>query len=110
MSSVIGFYELRAHDGTHIPQPSATQLAAAIAALAAPDNTYLLVQPQPDTGWYVEVTLPDPASADVFDGAYEIHFQDSQATPSQWRAHGNDPEAIATGILTWAQSMIKSRS
>lgn len=110
MSSVIGIYELRSHDGTHIHQPSVTQLATAIAALAAPDNTYLLVQPQPETDWYVEVTLPDPAKADVFDGAYEIHFQDSQATPNRSLARGNDEQAIATRILAWVQSMINSRS
>lgn len=104
-----GIYELHTHDGGHIPQPSKSQLAAAIMALAAPDNTYLFVQPQPDTGWYVEVTLPDPATADVFNGPYEIHFQDGGATPAKWSAHGDDPDAIAARILTWVHSMINSR-
>ena len=109
MSSVIGIYELRTHDGTHIPQPNIIQLASAIAALATPDNTFLSVQPQPDTGWYVEVTLPDPNTANVFDGPYEIHFQDDEASPAKWRIYGDDPQVIATRILTWVQSMINSR-
>ena len=107
MSSATGIYELRTHDA-RIPQPSTSQLATAIGALAAPDNTWLCVQPQPDTGWYVEVTLPNPETADVFDGPYEIHFQDDGATPQKWSAHGDDPDTIATRILTWIHPMINS--
>jgi hypothetical protein len=109
MAFATGIYELRTHNGGHISQPSTSQLAAAIIALAAPDNTYLFVQPQPDTGWYVEVTLPDPATADVFNGPYLIHFQDNDASPPNSSVFGVDPDTIAARILTWVQSMISSR-
>ncbi|GIH02890.1 hypothetical protein Rhe02_09570 [Rhizocola hellebori] len=109
MPNVTGVYELHTHDGGHITQPSAGQLAEAIMALAAPDNRYLYVQPEPDTNWYVEVTLPDPATADVFNGPYEIHFQDNDADPARWSVYGDDPQVIATRILIWVQSMINAR-
>lgn len=109
MYRVAGTYELRTADGGHLYQPSIRQLAAAIHALAAPDNTFLCVQPDPDTGWYVEVCLPDPATADVFNGPYEVHFQDGDADPAKWSAYGDNPQTIATRIFIWAHSMINSR-
>jgi hypothetical protein len=86
-----------------------SQLAAAIAALAAPDNTYLSIQPDPGSDWYVEVGLPDPCTAGVFDGPYEIRFDNAQATPAKRTVIGDDPTAIAGDVLAWVQTMISSR-
>jgi hypothetical protein len=104
-----GIYELHTHDEHLIPQPTTAQLADAILTLAAPHNTYLYVEPRPDTGWYVEVSLPDPATADPFNGPYEIHFQDDQATPAKWIIYGDDPQVIAARVNAWVTSMINSR-
>lgn len=109
MSFFTSIYELHTDDGTHVPQPSASQLAGAIAALAAPGNTWLCMQSQQDTDWYVEVTLLNPETADLFDGPYLIHYEDRQASPTKWSVFGDDPQTIAARITTWVQSMINSR-
>jgi hypothetical protein len=109
MSISSGFFEMRTHGGAHVPQPSTAQLAAAISALASPDNTYLYIQPLPDTGWYAEVSLQDPATAHLFEGPYNVSFEDSEGDPRKYRMPGVDPEAIAARISTWIQSMISTR-
>jgi hypothetical protein len=103
------FYEMRTESGAYVERPDRTVLAEHIAALAAPDNTYLTVQPHPDSDWYVMVTLPDPHTADPYDGIYQLQFQDNRDDGSAefWSVHRDDPNEAAADVIKWVTANLQ---
>jgi hypothetical protein len=105
------FYEMRTQSGAHLERPGRTVLAEHIAALAAPDNTYLTVQPHADSDWYVMVTLPDPHVADPYDGIYELQFQDDgdhdDGDGERWSVHRDDPNEAAADVIKWVNAKLQ---
>jgi hypothetical protein len=107
MPDTPGSFELQSQSGLHVHNPSRDQLAQAIASLAAPANQYLYVQPHIDSDWYVLISLPDPATADPYEGTYDVQFCDDDGQAQTQHCH--NPGHIAALVLPWIISRLNQQ-
>jgi hypothetical protein len=82
-------------NGELICEPSEGVIFGLIVELAAPDNTFVIIEPdEDDPAWFASVSLLD-------DGRYEVEFRDPTHRDHQLNTH-TDPDKAANAVAHWA--------
>ncbi|GII33464.1 hypothetical protein [Planotetraspora mira] len=87
--------------GELIVEPSEDALYEMIIELTAPDNTFVIVEPdEDDPAWFASASLLD-------DGTYEVEYRDTVRRRHELSV-GSDPDRIARDAAVWVANTARA--